>query len=47
MDEKTMKELEEAHNKAMEGINAMNKELHGAVDSMYNYFGISKDNKRK
>lgn len=43
MDEKTRKELEAAHKKAMEGINAFNKEMHGAVDGMYNYFGVPKD----
>lgn len=32
MDEKTMKELEEAHKKAMEGLKAFNKEAKGAVD---------------
>lgn len=42
MDEKTRKELEEAHKKAMEAINAFNKEMHGAIDSMNNYLGVPK-----
>lgn len=32
MDEKTAKELEAAHKKAMEAINAFNKEAKGAID---------------
>ena len=43
MNNDELKKLEEAHKKAMEGINAFNKEMHGAVDAMYNYFGVPKD----
>ena len=43
MDEKTRKELEEAHKKAMEGIKAFNEEMRGTVDAMHDYFGVPKD----
>ena len=43
MDEKTRKELEEAHKKAMEGITAFNKSMHEAIDTTKDYIGLPKD----
>lgn len=43
MDKETKKQLEEVHKKAMEGIQAFNKEARGATDAMYDYFGVPKD----
>lgn len=43
MDEKTRKELEEAHKKAMEAIQAFNKSMHEAIDATKDYIGVSKD----
>lgn len=43
MDEKTRKELEDAHKKAMEGIKALNTSLKDVVDSAYDYTGVPKN----
>lgn len=43
MDEKTRKELEEAHKKAMEGIQAFNKSMHENIDALKDYVGMPKD----
>ena len=43
MDDKTRKELEEAHKKAMEGLKALTKEIKETTNEMYNYFGVPKD----
>ena len=43
MDEKTRKELEEAHKKAMEGIIAFNKSMHEAIDTTKDYLGMPKE----
>lgn len=40
MDEKTKKELEEAHKKAMEGIQAFNKEAKETIRIAKNMMGI-------
>lgn len=45
MDEKTLKELEAAHKKAMEGINAFNKSMNETVDAMYKYVGLERRKK--
>lgn len=44
MDEtqKILKQLEEEHRKAMEGINAMNKAMHENIDAMHSYTGVPK-----
>lgn len=44
MDAKTMKELEEAHKKAMEGINDFIKWMHDITEACNDYLGIEKDN---
>lgn len=43
MDKETKRQLEEAHKKAMEGIQAFNKELRGTTDAMHDYFGVPKN----
>ena len=40
MNEKTAKELEAAHKKAMEGIKAFNKEARGAIDLGKDMLGL-------
>jgi hypothetical protein len=42
MDEtqKILKQLEEEHRKAMEGINAMNKAMKENVETLHNYTGV-------
>lgn len=42
MDEKTRKELEEAHKKAMEGIKAFNQEMKEGLDTVKDYLGVKK-----
>lgn len=42
MDEKTRKELEEAHKKAMEGIKAFNSAMKDNIDTMKDYIGTAK-----
>lgn len=42
MDEKTKRELEEAHKQAMEGIKAFNKSMHEAIDTTKDYLGVKK-----
>lgn len=44
MDEtqRILKQLEEEHRKAMEGINAMNKAMHENIDTLHNYTGVPK-----
>lgn len=45
MDEQTRKELEQAHKKAMEGINAFNKAMHENIDALHDYLGVPKKEK--
>lgn len=40
MDDKTRKELEEAHKKAMEAINAFNKEAKAAIETGKGMLGL-------
>lgn len=37
-----LKQLEEEHRKAMEGINAFNKSMHEAIDTTKDYIGVAK-----
>lgn len=36
------KALQEAHKKAMEGINAFNEAMKGAIDTTKDYLGVAK-----
>ena len=42
MNEKELKELQEAHDKAMEGIKAFNKSMNEAIDTTKDYLGVAK-----
>ena len=38
-----LRKLNEEHKKAMEGINAFNKEMKGAIDTTKDYIGLPKN----